>query len=69
MMKCAFAAFCSAMGFSDTGPTKEHHDFNGENKGIQLKVQHVSVGDCSQLLSTTFLLCIEQSLSLCSWNI
>lgn len=47
----------------------EHHVFDEENTGIQLKVEHISAGDYSQLLSTIFLLCIEQSLSLCSWNI
>lgn len=66
MMKCASTALCSTLEFLDTGPTMEHHVFDGENTGIQLKVEHISVGDYSHLLSTVFLLCIQQSLSLCS---
>lgn len=41
----------------------EHYVFDGENTGIQLKVEHISVGDYSQLLSTIFLLGTEQPVS------
>lgn len=65
MMKRAFTDLYSTLELNMES-YHEHYVFDGENIGIQLKVEHISAGDYSQLLSTIFLLCIEQSLSLCS---
>lgn len=37
----------------------DHHGFDGKNTRIQVKVEHISAGDYSQLLSTISLLCME----------